>query len=207
MDCHCSCCSVVDQSSLACGIALVLRDNASIDGLKRRRMAMELTSVRERRNLIFKKEKTIALIARIVAVAATHSMDAERSCHPKKKKKMVAKRRTETDRPRLRARRWGLRAAKAMADADGITHNRIAASKSNWCAASIVARGSRPIAVKAATRGRSGQDIRPMRRMKSSRVVPENVTSTRTQRAANLRWVSIDANYMKPCGLPVARLE
>src|SRR5277367_3464238 len=194
MDCHCSCCSVVDHSSFGCGIVLVLRDKATIDGAKRSRMAMELTIVRERREFDLKNEKTIALSTMMVAVTATHSMDAERSCHPQKEQ-MVAKRRTEIDRPRLRARRWCLRAARPIADADGTTHNRIARRKSNRCAVSIVARGVMPIVVKVATRDRSGQSMRPMRRMKSIRLVADKVTSTRTQRAANLRRASIWHDY------------
>ena len=104
---------------------------------------MELTIVRERWEFDLKNEKTIALSTMMAAVTATHSMDDELSCRPKKKQ-MVAKRSTEIDGATLRVRRWDLRAAKPMADADGRTQNRIATRKSNWCAVSIVARGLTP---------------------------------------------------------------
>ena len=194
MDCHCSCCSVVDHSSLACGTVLVLPDKAAIEGPKRSRMAMELTIVRKRRKFDLGNEKTTALSTMMVATMLTHSINTEWSCSPQKKQ-MVAKRRTETERPRLRALRWGLRAAKPMADADGTTQSRIARRKSNRCEVSIVARGGMPIAVKAATRDRSGQSIRPMRRMKSIRLVADKVTSTRSQRAATLIRASIRDDY------------
>ena len=151
---------------------------------------MELTIVRERKKFNLKIERTTALSTMMVAMTLIPSMNAEWSCLPTKKQ-MVAKRRMEIERPRLRALRWGLPTAKPIADADGTTHNRIARRKSNRCAVSIVARGVMPIAVKVATRDRSGQSMRPIRRMKSIRLVADKVTSTRTQRAAILRRASI----------------
>ena len=193
MSCHCSCCSVVDHNSFGCGIVLVLRDKASIEGPNRIRMAMELTIIRGRRKFDLKKEMTTALSTMMAAMTPLPSMNDEWSFLSKKN--MVAKRRTEIERPRLRALRWGLRAAKPIADADGRTQSRVARRELNWCTVSIVARGEMPIAVKVATMERSGQNMRPMRKMKSIRLVANKMTSTSTQRAANLRRASTCQDY------------